>query len=121
MPNMATKTARTLQASATNAAGSTTTGSSLDQTTSLGLAVTAKVTNGATAPTVGCTFRVEVSNDNSTWRTFSEQLAGTDNAGVYDFAVELSAAWMYVRTVFTGNAGQDVTVEAFAHELTSIG
>ncbi|MBI1370309.1 MAG: hypothetical protein GC162_16870 [Planctomycetes bacterium] len=116
----ATKTARTLQSSTTNAAGGTTTGSAIDLTAAMGLAITAKVTNGATGPTVGCTFKVEVSNDNTNWKTFASYLAATDNSGVSEFALALGAEWMYARTVFTGNTGQGVTVEAFGHELTSL-
>ncbi|MBI1373907.1 MAG: hypothetical protein GC159_14385 [Phycisphaera sp.] len=121
MPNTATKTARSLQASATNAADATTTGSTIDLTTALGLTVTAKVTNGPTGPITGCRFVVELSHDSTDWKTFSEQVAGTDNDGVYEFVVDVPAPVMYLRSRFTGNTGQGVTVEAFGHELTSIG
>jgi len=116
----ATKTARTLQSSTSNAAGATTTGSAVDLTTALGLHVTAKVTNGATGPTVGCTFRIEISNNNSTWRPHFEAVAQTGNSVVTDWSVALGPEIMYARSVFTGNTGQSVTVEAFGHEFTSI-
>lgn len=116
----ATKTARTFQSSATNAASATTTGSSVNLTTALGCAITGKITNGATGPTVPADFIVEISNDNSAWKTYSKQTAGTVNNAVYEFAVDLPAPVLYARTKFTGNTVQDVTVEAFGHELTSI-
>jgi len=121
MPSTATKTARTLQASATNAADATTTGSSVDLTAALGMTVTARITNDPTGPTAACRFVLEVSNDNTNWKTFSEQEAGTDNDGDYMFVVDVPPPVMYVRSRFTGNSGESVTVEAFGHELTSIG
>lgn len=121
MPTVtATTTARTLQASASNAAGATTTGTALDLCTDLGLHVTAKVTNGATGPTVPCTFRLEVSNDNSTWFTHYEAAAQTGNNVVTEWSFSLGPEIMYVRSVFTGNTGQAVTVVCVGHELTSL-
>jgi hypothetical protein len=117
----AVKTARTLQASASNGAGSTTTGSAVNLTTALGMTVTAKVTNGGTGPTVGCTFSLEISNDNSAWKTYVSALAPTTNSAVTEWAYTLGPEIMYVRSKFSGNTGQAVTVEAFGHELTSIG
>jgi len=121
MPNTATKAAHTLQASTSNAADATTTGGAIDLTGALGMTITAKVTNGATGPTAACRFIVEVSHDATNWKTFSEQAAGADNDGVYAFVVDVPAPVMHARTRFTGNTGQAVTVEAFGHELTSIG
>lgn len=116
----ATKNARTFQASATNTAASTTTGSSVNLTTALGCSITGKITNGATGPTVACDFVVEVSNDNSDWHEWFRGTAGTANSGVYSFPVVLPADILYARTKFTGNTAQSVTVEADGHELTSV-
>lgn len=116
----ATKAASTIQASGTNTAGGTTTSSAVDLTTAYGMLITAKITNGGTGPTVACDFVVEVSNDNSAWKTYARYSAGTANSGVYEFAVDVPMATMYARTVFTGNTGQSVTVEAFGHRLTGI-
>ena len=118
----ATKTARTLQTSATNTAAGTKTGTAVDLTGAIGdFLITAKITNGATGPTIACSFYVEVSNDNSAWKTYCQLTAGVGNNGIYEFAVLLPAPAMYVRSVFTGNTAQDVTVESFGHEYTSIG
>lgn len=116
----ATKTARTLQASASNSAGGTTTGTAVDLTTALGLAGTAKVTNGGTGPTVGCDFVIEVSNDNSDWHEWTRQTAGTTASTTYYFPFDLPAPIRYARSKFTGNTGQAVTVECDGHEFTSI-
>ena len=116
----ATKSAVTIQTSASNTAGSTTTASAVDLTTAYGMLITGKITNGGTGPTVACDFVVEVSNDNSAWKTLARYTAGTTNSAVYEFAVDVPQSTMYARTVFTGNTGQTVTVEAFGHKLTGI-
>lgn len=118
---IAVKTARTLQASAVNAAGGTTTGSTIDLTTALGGTVTAIITNGGTGPTVACDFILEASTDTSTWREISRQTAGVTAGVTYTFSVNISSPLMYIRSRFTNNTGQSVTVAAELHELTSIG
>ena len=116
----ATKSGSTLQSSTSNTAGSTTTSSSLDMTTGYGAVILAKITNGATGPTVACTATVNVSSDNSTWKYYQSATAGVANSGVYAFAFDIAAPIMYAQVVFTGNTGQTVTVEAFAETLTGI-
>jgi hypothetical protein len=117
----AVKTGRTLQASASNGAGSTTNGTAWNLTTALGGVMTALITNGGTGPTVGCDFVVQISADGAAWKEFSRQTAGVANSGAYSFAVTLPPGVMYARPVFAGNTGQAVTVESFAQELTSVG
>jgi hypothetical protein len=119
---MATKNARTLQASTSNAAGATTTSASLSQTTANGLSIQARITNGATGPTLPCGVRVEVSQDGSTnWRQRTPiVLADLGNNIVTDIPFDIPAPIMHVRVVFTGNTGQAVTVEALGHELTTV-
>lgn len=114
------KTARTLQGSASNAAGGTTTGTAVNLTTALGMLVTVKMTNGGTGPTVGCTCRIEVSNDNTNWKTYQSVTHDIVANGVNEWMFNLPPPTMYARSVFTGNTGQAVTVEAFGHELTTI-
>lgn len=116
----ATKTSRTLQASASNAAGATTDGTELNLSTGYGALVCGKITNGATGPTVGCDFVVYVGEATGVRREFSRQTAGTSNNGVAEFAVEVPPAAMFVNVRFTGNTGQAVTVECFAQELTGV-
>jgi hypothetical protein len=119
---IATKTLRTLVAAATsNTAGSTTNGTTWNLTTALGGVMTANVTNGATGPTIGCDFVVQVSGDGTNWKEFSRQTAPTANNGSYSFAVELPPGVMYARPSFQGNTGQPITCEAFGQEITSVG
>lgn len=117
----AVKTAVTFQASASNAAGATTTGSSVDLTTAFGAILTAKITNGATGPTVAASFTTEISHDNSAWKIYSKQTAGVTNSAVYEFTVDLPPAVPYARSKFSENTGQACTVESLATKLTSIG
>jgi hypothetical protein len=115
-----TKAATTIQASATNTAGSTTTSSTLDLSDDYGAGIMVKITNGATGPTIACTATCNVSSDGSTWKYFQSATGGTANNGVYQFAFDLPAWVMQAQVVFTGNTGQSVTVEAFAQALTAI-
>lgn len=115
-----TKTLRTLQASASNSAGGTTTGSGLDLTEALGGLLTAKITNGGTGPTVACSLFIEVSGNGSDWKLFRQYEAQLGNSAITQFAVDVPDTVMHIRTRFTGNTGQAVTVEAFLQELTSI-
>jgi hypothetical protein len=110
------------QASATNTAGSTTTGSWVDLTGAYTAKLLAKVTNGGTGPTVGCTVRVDLSPDNGT--TVYTGAGGSFTAGLTAstaYAASFNVdGHMYARAVFTGNTGQDVTVQADIEKLTAI-
>ena len=115
-----TKNARTIQSSATNTSGSTTTGSTVDLSTASGGVVGWKITNGATGPTIGCTITLQYSRDNfSTSWDVAAVLAGTANNGVYSGAFNIPIGVMYCRVKFAGNTGQSVTVEAYLMEATS--
>jgi hypothetical protein len=115
-----TKTARTLQSSTSNAAGATTTSSSVDIRTSLGGVATLKFTNGATGPSVACSGFIEVSHDNTNWYRYNGRAGGVANSEVVSHSIDIPPGTMYIRSVFTGNTGQAVTVEAFFQELTSV-
>lgn len=107
---------RAVQASATNAAAATTTGSA--QTINYGVSGVATITNGGTAPTVACSLRLDFSADGSTWVTGPIIGSGdTVNSSVTVIPYSLgicgaSGDWVNYRTVFTGNTGQGVTVAA---------
>lgn len=117
----ATKAAVTFQASATNTASGTTTGSTIDLTTALGCTVCAVVTNGATGPTLACRFRVQVSNDNSNFTDFSSETTATGNSVVTQCQpVVLPMDILYARSVFDSNTSQSVTVIAYGHKTSSL-
>lgn len=115
-----TKAAITLQASASNAAAATATGTGVDLTTALGAVVTGRITNGGTGPTVGCDFILETSNDNATWRELVRVTAPVAASTSYDFPVEIPDAVMYVRSRFTGNTAQAVTVECLGSKISTL-
>ena len=116
-----TKAGYTLQTSTNNAAGNTTTGSSLDLRTGFGMLVTAKISNGAIGPTKGCRFTLEISSDGSDWDVYSEQIAGTDNNAEYTFTVNIPGTVMYLRSQFSGNTDEAVSVEAKGQAITNVG
>lgn len=78
------------------------------------------VTNGGTGPTVACDAILEASNDNTNWHEFSRQTAGVTPSTAYTFNVEVPVGVMYLRSKFTGNTAQDVTVLARFHEVGAI-
>ena len=117
----ATKNARAFQASASNAAGATATGTAVDLRTALGCTICGIITNGATGPTVACSMRVEISNDGTNFTIFSNEISAVGNNVITNMQpVILPPETMYARTIFTGNTGQTVTVIAYGHELTSV-
>lgn len=113
------KSSVTIKTSASLGAGSSTNGTEYDASTaSEGTLVCAKITNGATGPTVGCDFVVYTGESTTTKREFSRQTAGTANNGVYEFAVEVPPSAMFINITFTGNTAQAVTVECYGQALT---
>lgn len=113
-------TAVVMQASTSNAVGATTTSSALDGNNAyMGeQGITAKITNGATGPTVGCTATVNISDDNSTWHFFASQTAPIAANGIYPLIFEPPRWARYAQITFGGNTGQAVTVEAQGMQLT---
>ena len=114
------KAARTLQASASNASAATATGTAVNLNAALGGVAGGKITNGATGPTIPAQFVLEVSHDGTNWYELARFTAGVANSAIYSFAQDVPPGVMQVRSVFTGNTAQAVTVEAYFQELTSI-
>jgi hypothetical protein len=124
----ASKTARSIVASTSNAAGGTTRGR-LDLTTAFGGILTMKMTNGGTGPTVQCVANVLVAHNatqpaaasaGSDWKTVLSVGNGTAASAVGEFSLNVSPAVMQLEVEFTGNTGQAVTVESHFSELTSV-
>lgn len=108
-------TARAVQASATNTAGSTTTTSG--QSTGYGTSGVAKITNGGTGPTVACSVYLDWSADNTTFYSgpsigSGDTVASSVTLIPYSLGIGSGGDWAYYRLRFTGNTGQSVTVEA---------
>ena len=112
-----------IQASASNAANSTTTSSSIQ--INYGISIIAQITNGVTPPTVACSVICQVSPDNTTWFTYDTRTAGVTSSIDYSFSFNLGVGgvggdWLYARVQFTGNTGQAVTVQADASTSTNL-
>jgi hypothetical protein len=116
----ATKTSRTILASTSNGAGSSTNGTELDLSTRYGALVCGKITNGGTGPTIGCDMVVYVGESTGTKREFARLTAPVTNSLVTEFVVEIPPSAMFVNVTFTGNTAQAVTAECYAQELTTI-
>lgn len=117
------KTAQTVQASASNTAGSTTTSSAFD--INYGVSGVATIANGGTGPTVACDFIVELSSDGgTTWYEWTRQTAGTASSTTYrfPFALGIGAGGDFgkYRVKFTGNTAQTVTVQADAQTTATL-
>lgn len=113
------------QASTSRAGGAATT-SSAWLAIGYGVAIAAKITNGATGPTVGCSFWVDVSPDGGT-TVFSRQavLHPITNSLSTTYFVDLGVGgnggdWTHYRTNFGGNTAQAVTVQADASRTTGL-
>src|SRR5687768_7161480 len=123
-----TKTARTIVASASNAAAGTTRGT-LDLEAAYGGFLTIKMTNGATGPTVQCQCNILVAHNatlptagsaGTDWKTIASYGGGTTASAVTETGMPIDPTIMALEVEFTGNTGQAVTVEAFLSELTSV-
>lgn len=116
-----TKTRSTVQASATNTAGSTTTSSYLDVSGDYDTEIVGQITNGGTGPTVACSVSVQVADSGSSNPITVGGMTGSLAASaVVPFRIPIPRGASKVRTVFTGNTGQSVTVEAYAERVTAI-
>lgn len=123
-----TKNSRTIVASASNGAGSTTRGT-LDLEAAYGGYLTLKITNGGTGPTVQCTANVLVAHNatlpaagsaGTDWKTIASYGGGTTASAVTEIGMPIDPSIMALEVEFTGNTGQAVTVEAYLSELTSV-
>lgn len=79
-----------------------------------GIVLAAKITNGATGPTVPATVSVEVSPNGTDWYSCGDPITGsTENNGVASGIVQLPAqGFRHVRVTAGGNTAQNVTVDA---------
>ena len=115
-----TKIDITLEASSSNAAGATKTGTGVDVSDEYGAIVSVKVTNGATGPTIACLAKIQVSNDNSAWFEFWEARSALGNNEVSEWAVAIPAAVQFIRSIFDENTAQAVTVEAIGSSISAV-
>jgi hypothetical protein len=126
-----TKTARTVYASASLAAGAGPVWGRLDLNSVQGPSrLTIKITNGATGPTTQCTARVLIAHNatlpsaasaGTDWKTLYAPVGpGTGNNASIEQSYPIGPEVMCLEVEFTGNTGQGVTVEAYLSELTTV-
>lgn len=122
------KTARTIVASTSNAAGATTRGT-LDLEAAYGGLLTIKMTNGGTGPAAQCQCNILVAHNatlpaagsrGADWKTIASYGGGTTANAITEVPLPIDPAVMALEVEFTGNTSQAVTVEAFLSELTSV-
>lgn len=80
----------------------------------------AKITNGATAPTLAAEVQPQIKQD-SEWYDFGGAfVAGLDNNGVYSFPLDFPIWVKNARLVAGSNTDEDVTITADITEVSKI-
>lgn len=118
-----TKTRSSLAAALTmTASAGDVTSSAVTLTTGYSAVINAKLTNGATGPTVAGQIQIQFSNDNTTYTNFGAPLVGkTSNTGVSSWAgIRVPIGTQYVKVVTGSNTGQNVTAEIDISEVSTI-
>ena len=117
----ATKTKRTMKASASVTAAATAALTEIDLSSAFGGTCTVKITNGATGPTTDSTIKIYVGHATTEEKLFAQVTAGQDNNGVYEFVFDIPSSVMFVGGDIIAGATNNITAESFLSELTSIG
>lgn len=116
----ATKTAKTLDASASLAAATARNATEWNLSTAYGGLACVKLTNGATAPTTAPSVVFYVGESTGTKRTFYTAAGDTVNNSVTHLVCEIPAGAMFVNITVTNGATNAITAEAYGQELTTI-
>jgi hypothetical protein len=116
----ASKTSRTLRASASLSAGATANCTEWDLQTAYGGLATVRLTNGASAPTTVPTVKVYVGEATGVKRLLSQQTGDTVNSSVTDIVVEIPWGAMFVNIDIINGATNAITADAYGQELTTI-
>ena len=116
----ATKTSKTLYASASLAAATSVDATEWNMTTCYGGIAAVKLTNGASAPTTAPVVKFYVGESTGTKRLLYTASGDTTNSSVNDLVCEIPASAMYVNITVTNGATNAITVEAYGQELTTI-
>lgn len=116
------KTVAAIWQAVSQAATATTTSAAVDLRVAYDAAVSIKVTNGATGPTVAATVQIQVSEDNVEWYNYGGALQASLGNGIVSQwgGIEIPAAINYLRLVGSGNTGQAVQLDADISYVTGI-
>lgn len=123
------KTARTLVSKQTRTAGGAAVRGTLDLKNAYGGILTLRIINGGTGPSTQCTGKVLIAHNSvlptaaaagDDWKTLTTIGGGTANSAITELPVVIDIGVMALEVEFDGNVGQNVTVEAFMSEVTTI-
>lgn len=117
----ATKTSKTLYASASLAAATALTAiTEWNLSTAYGGLYCIRLTNGASAPTTVPVIIVYVGEGTGIKRQIYTASGDTVNSSVTDFIVDLPPGTMFANAKVTNGATNAITVEVYGQELTTI-
>jgi len=116
----ATKTSKTLRASASLAAATAANATEWSMTTCYGGLAVVRLTNGASAPTTAPVVEFFVGDATGVKRLFFKSTGDTTNSSVTDIVCELPAATMFCNITITNGATNAITAEAYGQELTTV-
>jgi len=116
------KTVRNIFDAQVIVAATPTTGTAVDVADGFGGVLNARITNGATAPTVAGFLTIEASHDNVKFYHLFGPLQGpTANNGVETWGgLPFDIGIKHLRAIADGNDDQTVTVEVYATEVESL-
>lgn len=116
----ASKTSKTLYASASLAAATSVNATEWNMSTAYGGLAAVKLTNGASAPTTASTVTFYVGEATGVKRKFYTATGDTTNSSVNDFVCELPLGVMFCNITILNGATNAITVEAYGQEATGL-
>lgn len=116
----ATKTSKTLDASASLGASTARNATEWNMSTAYGGLACVKLTNGGTAPTTSPVVKFYVGESTGTKRLLFTAYGDTVNSSVTDIVCEIPASAMFVNITMTNGATNAITAEAYGQELSTV-
>jgi hypothetical protein len=116
----ATKTSKTLYASASLAAAASVNATEWNLSTAYGGLAAVKLTNGGSAPSTTPVVKFYVGEATGVKRLFYTATGDTTASSVNDLVCELPSGAMFCNITITNGATNGITVEAYGQELTGI-
>lgn len=115
-----TKTAKTLLASQSLAAGATANATEWNMSTAFAGSIFVKITNGGTAPTTAPVVTFYAGEATGVKRKRYSLSGDTVNGSVNEFECEYGMQHMFANASITNGSGQAITVEVYGQEATSV-
>ncbi|PTR17492.1 hypothetical protein C8R31_101656 [Nitrosospira sp. Nsp2] len=124
-----TKTAVTVVSSQTRTAGGAAVRGRADLADAYGAFLTIKITNGATGPAAQCVCKIMVAHnaalpaaaaEGADWKVIAQYGGGLTANAITEVGIPIDIAVMHLQVDFDDNTSQNVTVEAFLSEVTTV-